>query len=151
MRLIIARALGMAVLLALVAGVSIAGASPKFVSTETIQFPSGNLVATFDEGGQKRFASVDYWLTATADATSCMTVDGVTQCIAARTQPSETVSGLVPDDKGRVAGSLTLAVNAGPGGTICTCSLHMDYSDITLTNLMSGHVYRLEPISGDSP
>ena len=147
----IARALGMAVLISLVAGVAIAGASPKFASTETIQFPGGNLVVTFDEGAQKRFSSVDYELTATADATSCMTVDGVTQCIATRTQLSDTVSGLVPDDKGRVAGSLTLVANAGPGGTICTCSLHMDYFDITLTNLTSGHVYRLEPISADSP
>lgn len=151
MRLTIARALRAAVVLTLIAGVSIAGASPKFVSTGTVQFPSGNLVLTFDEGGQKRFASVDYRLTATAVATSCMTLGGVTQCVAGLSHPSESVRGLVPDDKGRVAGTLTLAVNAGPGGAICTCSLHMDYTDVTLTNLTSGHVYRLEPISDGSP
>lgn len=150
MRSTIARALGLTFLFSLVAGVSIAGASPKFASTETIQFPSGNLVVMFDEGGQKRFEWVDYRLAATAEATSCTTVDGVTQCVSVQSEPSAEATGLLPDDKGRVTGSLVLSSGAG-GGTICSCVTHMEYSDVTLTNLTSGHVYRLEPISGDSP
>ena len=150
MRLSIRRALGMTALFTLVAGVSIAGASPKFASAEEIQFPSGNLVVTFNEGGQKRFSLVDYQLAATAVATSCTTVNGETQCIAAQTFPTDSATGLVPDDKGRVNGSLTLAPGAG-GGTVCGCTLHMDYSNITLTNLTSGRIYRLEPISADRP
>ena len=147
MRLTVTRALGMAVLLSLVAGVSIAGASPKFGSTETIQFPGGSLVVTFDEGGQKRFSSVDYALTASVVATTCTTVNGVTQCIETGMQSTDSVTGLAPDN-GRVAGSLTLAATGG--GTVCTCVSHVDYTDITLTNLTSGHVYRLDPISADS-
>src|SRR5262245_4694671 len=150
MRLTTARALGTAVLCGLVAGVSTAAAGPKFVFTETIQFPGGNLVVTFDEGGQKRYSFVDYRLAATADVTSCTTVGDVTQCSGERRQLADAVSDLVPDDKGRVAGTLTLVFNAG-GGTICGCTLHMDYSNITLTNLTSDHVYRLEPISADGP
>src|SRR5262245_17436393 len=109
MRLRAARAIGLPVLLSLVVGVSIAGAGPKFASTETIQFPSGNLVVTFDEGGQKRFESVDYRLAATAEATSCTTVNGETQCAAEVTHPFTNATDLVPDDKGRVTGSLALS------------------------------------------
>jgi hypothetical protein len=138
-------------LFALFASVSVAGASSKFDSTETIAFPGGHLVVTFDEGGQRRFSSVDYQLSATAVVTSCQTVGDVTQCIAGLTFPINTVAGLVPDDKGRVTGSLTLAGTVGGGGTICTCTSHVDYSEIVLTNLTSGHVYRLEPISADRP
>jgi len=149
---LIGRALGTTALFVLVAGVSVAGASGKFASSEVIEFPSGNLVVTFDERGQNRFSSVDYQLTATADATSCTTVNGETQCIAARTFPTDSATGLVPDQMGRVSGSLTLASGAGVGGTVCGCTtLHMDYSDITLTNLTSGRVYRLGPISADRP
>ena len=150
MRLTIARALGPTVLLGLVVGISVAGASPKFASTETVQFPSGNLVVAFDEGGQKRFESVDYRLAATVEATSCTTVNGETQCVAVLSQPSADATGLLPNDKGRVTGSLALSSGAD-GGTICSCVTHVDYSDITLTNLTSGHVYRLEQISGDNP
>ena len=151
MRLTIPRALGMTVLFTLVASVSIAGASGKFASSEVIVFPSGNLVVTFDERGQNRFSSVDYQLSATADATSCTTVNGETQCLATRTFPTDSATGLVPDQMGRIGESLTLASGAGGGGTVCGCTLHMDYSDITLTNLTSGRVYGLEPISADRP
>ena len=130
-----------------IAGVSIAGASGKLDYTETIEFPGGDLVVAFDEGGQKRFDSVGYELTATASAISCEAPD---HCIGVLSTPIDTITGLVPDDKGRVTGILTL-VPTGGGGTICGCTLHMDYSDVTLTNLTTGHVYRLDPISGDSP
>ena len=136
--------------LALSAGISGAGASGKLAFTEEIQFPSGSLAVTFDEGGQKRFATVDYHLTATAIGTSCMTVDGVTQCVSSVANPESHVTGLVPNEKGRVTATLTL-VRQGGGGGLCECNLHMEYSDVTLTNMTSGHVYRLDPITGDSP
>ena len=152
MRPTIARALGITAVVALIGSVSLAGASGKFASSEVVVFPSGNLVVTFDERGQNRFSSVDYQLTATADATSCTTVNGETQCFAARTFPTDSATGLVPDQNGRVTGSLTLASGAGGGGTPCGCgTLHMDYSDITLTNQTTGRTYRLEPISADRP
>lgn len=133
--------------LALSAG-SGAGASSKLAYTGAIQFPSGNLLLTLDEAGQKRFTSVDYQLTATATAKTCDLLTG--QCIATLYYPTDTVAGLVPDDKGHVTTSLTLDQVPGGGG-LCSCTLHMEYSDVTLTNLASGHVYRLDPIAGDSP
>lgn len=149
MRLTFGRAFAGAALLALFAGVSLAGASSKFAYTEAIQFPSGDLVVTFNEGSQKRFSSVDYQLTATAIAKSCDPT-GV-QCIAELYNPVATVTGLVPDAKGQVTATLTLDQVPVGGGGVCTCSLHMEYSDLVLTNLTSGHVYGLDPISGDSP
>ena len=137
--------------LVLSAGISGAGASGKLAYTEEIQFPSGSLAVTLDEGGQKRFATVDYQLTATAFGKSCSTVNGVTQCIASVDDLSTPpVAGLGPDEKGRVTATLTL-VRQGGGGGLCECTLHMEYSDVTLTNMTSGHVYRLDPITGDSP
>ena len=149
MQLTVARALCTVGLMCLVVGVSTVGASPKFSSTATILFPGGSLLVTFDEGGQRRFAAVDYELSANVAATSCTSVDGELSCITTATQRTATVTGIVPVS-GRAAGSFTLAAIAG-GGTICACVLHVDYSDITLTNLTSGRVYELEPISADSP
>jgi hypothetical protein len=136
--------------LVLWAGSSGAGASGKFAYTEEIQFPSGSLAVAWDEGGQKRFTTVDYELTATAESTSCMTFDEVTQCIASISEVRESVTGLVPDEKGRVTATLTL-VRQGGGDGICGCTLHMEYSNVTLTNMTSGHVYRLDPVAGDRP
>jgi hypothetical protein len=62
MRLTLWKAVAVTALFALFAGLSIAGASGKFAYTEGIQFPSGSLAVMFDEGGQKRFATVDYQL-----------------------------------------------------------------------------------------
>ena len=129
-----------------VAGTSLAGATGKFAYSEEIQFPSGDLLVVFEEGGQKRFDSVDYRLDATAQAISCQDPD---HCIATIADLSNTVNGLVPDAKGRVSGNVEL--DRGSGGGVCTCTLHMDYANVTLTNLASGHVYRLDPISADAP
>ena len=107
MRVTLGRAVAVVALLALFAGLSIAGASSKFAYSEEIQFPSGTLAVTFDEAGQKRFGAVDYLLAATAVATSCTTSDGVTQCVGVLGYPSATIAGLVPDEKGRVPATLT--------------------------------------------
>ena len=59
MKRLLAHALVVTGALVLSVGISAAGASSKFVYTEEIEFPSGSLAVTFDEGGQKRFATVD--------------------------------------------------------------------------------------------
>jgi hypothetical protein len=121
---------------------SVAEASTKFSSTEEI---TGNdLVLNFEEGSLKRFASVDYQLDATALQRweDCGGQSGVLIYDA-----SDTVA-LTPDDKGRVVGTLTL--ESPPGGFLCAPQ-HVEYTGVTLTNLTTGHVYRLDPISRDSP
>src|SRR5687767_4642690 len=55
--------------LMLSAGISVAGASTKFSSTEKIT-DIGHLVFDFEEGSLKRFPSVDYKLDATATVSS---------------------------------------------------------------------------------
>lgn len=40
-----------------------------------------------------------------------------------------------------------------PGGGTCTCGglQHVEYANVTLTNLTTGRVYRLDPMSRDIP
>jgi len=128
------------------AGSSFAAAPGKFVYTEEIQFPGGTLSVAFDEGGQKRFDSVGYRLDANVTVTTCQ--EG--QCIAVADSPSATLLDLTPDAKGRVTGSLTLVPPPPGGGGICVCTSSVEYRDVTLTNLTSGHVYRLDATSADS-
>jgi hypothetical protein len=128
-------------LLVLSAGISVAGASTKFSSTEEIT-DNGHLVFDFEEGSLKRFASVDYQLDATATVASPNLAQLYPDLRASVT--------LTPDDKGRAAGTPTLSdVNLTSGGP-CTCGgLRVEYFDMTLTNLTTGHVYRLDSISRD--
>jgi hypothetical protein len=135
-------ALVLTVVVALSAGISVAGASTKFSYTQEIT-DTGNLVFTFEEGSLKRFASVEYRLDATAVVAS--------PDIAQLFEFSESVT-LTPDDKGRVLGTLTLNVNLFPGGGGCTCGgRRVEYFDMTLTDVASGHVYRIDPLSRDFP
>jgi hypothetical protein len=135
-------ALALAVVLTLSAGISVAGASTKFSYTQEIT-DTGNLVFSFEEGSLKRFASVEYRLEATAIVAS--------PDIAQLFEFDESVT-LTPDDRGRVLDTLTLNVNLSPGGGGCTCGgRRVEYFDMTLTNVASGHVYRIDPISRDFP
>lgn len=130
------------VVLALSAALSVAAASTKFSYTEQIG-DNGNLVFNFEEGSLRRFTSVDYQLIATAVVAS--------PDVAALYEFSENVT-LAPDDRGRVRGSFTLNVNLSPGGGPCTCGgKRVDYFDMTLTNVATGHVYRIAPITRDFP
>ena len=61
-----------------------------------------------------------------------------------------TISGLVPDDSGRVTGSLILEPGAGTCGCCTGSVVLVDYSDVTLTNHTSGQVYRLDAIGETS-
>jgi hypothetical protein len=122
-------------------GISVAGAGTKLSSTEILD--NGNLVVGFEERGLKRFSAVDYQLDATATVSSpnlAQLFEGLRASVT-----------LAPDDKGAVAGTLTLstvAISPVP----CTCGpRQVAYFDMTLTNLTTGHVYSLDPISRDFP
>ena len=118
-------------------GISVAGASTKFSSTEEI---TGNdLVLDFEERSLKRFASVDYRLDGAVLAVYCNGQGGALLY--------DTVA-LTPDAKGHVSGTLTL--DLGPSGSLCEPH-YVEYTDVTLTNLTTGHVYRLDSISQGSP
>jgi hypothetical protein len=122
-------------------GISVAAAGTKLSSTEILD--NGNLIVSFEERGLKRFSSVDYQLDATASVSSptfAQLFEGL--------QASVT---LTPDDKGGVAGTLTLS-NVVISPVPCTCGpRQVAYFDMTLTNLTTGHAYSLDPISRDLP
>jgi hypothetical protein len=147
------RSLGLALLLAgalvFSVGTPLAGASTKFSSTQVIA-DNGNLVLDFEEGSLRRFASVDYRLDATVHSMSCDPTGQ--QCLGEEFYSSATVTGLPPDDKGRVAATLALTDITLPSDGTCTCGpRHLEYFDMTLTNITTDHVYRLDAISRDFP
>jgi hypothetical protein len=118
-----------------------ANANGRLDYTEDIV--ASDLVVNFDEGGQRRFVAVDYRLDATLSVVRFC--DG--QGLGEQSFESATVTGLMA--KGHASGTLTLE---GPGTVICSCgcsqgTLTVDYTDVTLTNITTGDVYRLEPIS----
>jgi hypothetical protein len=137
-------------LLVLSIGIPVAGAvsgpganeNSKFVYTEEIV--ATDLVVTIDEGGQKRFESVEYRLDVTVDVFRFCGGQGIgtRQTLA----PAVTVT---PNEQGRAVGAFT--VDSGTSDTPCSCctggTLTVEYFDMTLTNLASGHVYRLDPMS----
>jgi hypothetical protein len=127
----------------LVAAFSTAGASTRFSHTEEIA-DDASLVFTVEEGSLKRFATVEYQLDGTASVTS--------PNIATLHENLYANVTLTPDDKGRVAATLTLSIPFTPSPLPCGCGpRRVDYFDLTLTNLTSGRVYRLDPVSRDFP
>ena len=123
-------------------GISVAGAVTKVTSTEILD--NGNLVVNFEERGMKKFPSVAYQLDATASVS--------TPNLGRQYPDLQEGVTLTPDDKGVVAGALTETdVPLSLGGP-CTCGpVHVAYYDMTLTNLATGHVYSVDPISRDFP
>ena len=122
-----------------------ANENSKFVYTEAIDPASSNLAVSFDEAGQKRFQAVDYALSARAVITT--TSNG--QTIAEQLFPTASITGLVPDDKGRVSAIGVLVVNRSPG---CGCGQFLvEYTDVVLTNLSSGRTYELDDVSRSTP
>jgi hypothetical protein len=135
--------LASSIVLVLVAGFSTAGASTRFSHTEEIA-DDASLVFTFEEGSLKRFASVDYQLDGTATVFS-PNFGSLHEGLFANVS-------LTPDDKGRVAATLTLSIPFTPSPGPCTCGpRRVDYFDLTLTNLTSGRVYRLDPVTRTFP
>jgi hypothetical protein len=53
------------------------------------------------------------------------------------------VAGLMPDDRGRGIGELALDAAGGPSGCLQTILRRTDYTEVTPTNVTTGHVYRL--------
>ena len=139
------RILGLGLLagvLVLAVGISVAGAVTKINSTEILD--NGNLALSVEERGMKKFSSVVYRLDATASVSS----PTIAQLFE---NQSEEVT-LTPNDKGVVAGTLTEDDVSFPSDVPCTCGpWHVEYYDMTLTNLTTGHVYSLDPISRDYP
>jgi hypothetical protein len=141
--------LAMAVGLVLSAGISTSAASTKFAYSSAID-STGSLTVSFEEAGIKKYTSVGYRLDASAIAQWQVSVDPPLSI--AKQYPATASVGLAPNDKGRVSGSVGLDISqsGGPGG-VCGCGAlqHVEYFDMTITNLATGHVYRLSPISRD--
>ena len=136
---------GAALAVAFVSAVSVASASTKFDYTTSINYPTGDLVVVFDEGSLKRFDGVAYRLDAFGAMFSPTFGYGAVALV-------ETETPLVPDTSGRVTGSLTTDLHLFEFGP-CGCSggggRYVEYTDIVLMNLTTGHVYRLDPIRLD--
>ena len=131
------------------AGASIAGAvsDPNANANGRLHYTeeivASDLVVNFAEGGQRPFVAVDYRLNATRSVIRFCNGQGLGEL----SFESATVTGLMA--RGHAVGTLTLD---GPGTVICSCgcsegTLTIDYTDVTLTNVTTGDVYRLEPIS----
>ena len=134
--------LGAALIVALVSAATVASASTKFDYTASID-NTGELVVVFEERTLKRFDGVAYRLEARGEI--------VTPTIRAGAEGMvETESPLVPDASGQVTGSLTTTLGLlflVPCG--CAGGRYVEYTNIVLTNLATGHVYRLDPIRRD--
>jgi hypothetical protein len=144
MRRMFGLALALTALLALTTGLATSGASTKFAYAEEVT-ATGDLIVNFEEASLKRFDSVSYQLEATATS-----VVGTCELQALmQTFPTATVA-LSTDSKGRVSGTLTLVLDL-PQVFACQRLLRVEYIDVTLTNLASGHAYRLDPVSRGFP
>ena len=133
---------GAALMVALLSTATVASASTKFDYTTSID-NTGELVVSFEERSLKRFDGVSYRLEAFGEmVTPSRRLGG--QALV------ETESPPVPDANGRVTGSLTTSLGLlflTPCG--CGEGRYIEYTNIVLTNLATGHVYRLDPIRRD--
>ena len=132
------RTLVFAVVLVLGVTVSAAGASTKFTYTPSID-DAAYLLVSFEEGSLKRFDAADYQLDAFAEVSSPNMISGFVVTGTAQ---------LISDERGRVSGNIATTVDVLPQVAPCGCTgpRQVKYSDITLTNVTTGHVYRLDPI-----
>ena len=131
-------ALVVAMVLMLGVTVSAAGASTKFSYTPSID-DAAYLVVSFEEGSLKRFDAIDYQLDAFAEVSSPNRISGFVVTGSAR---------IVTDERGRVSGNIATTVDVLSQVAPCGCSgpRQVEYRDIALTNVTTGHVYRLDPI-----
>ncbi len=145
MRLALRYALAAAALLTLSLGAAAAGAMPgsgtgQLKYQEVVVDPAdhtgcvpdagcpaisdrGSLVVSFDEGGLKSLASVDYRLDASVTAVRTCVDTGET--IGTKYSASNTVAGLVPDDKGT---SSAASSSLERGSAACRQSARAFYS-----------------------
>ena len=144
MRRMFGLAFALTALLALTTGLATSGASTKFAYAAEVT-ATGDLIVNFEEASLKRFDSVGYQ----ADATATSVLGTCEQQALVQTFPTATVA-LSTDSKGRVSGTVTLVLDV-PQVVACQRLLRVEHTDVTLTNLASGHVYRLDPISRGFP
>lgn len=121
-------------------GTSLAGASTRFSYTEQLT-DARSLVIDFEEGSLKRFATVDYQLDATEISRWESCGGGSIEVNAVSVVLTD-----VPVDKGRTTDNFTVALP--PSDQLCAPQ-HVEYTDMTLTNVTTGHVYRLDSIRRD--
>jgi hypothetical protein len=128
---------------ALAVGLGSAEASGRFAYTAEVD-DSQDLVVQFDEQALNRFGSVDFELRGDAMSLTPTTgalYEGLTATVT-----------LPPDQRGRVAGSLSLEIPSSPSPDPCVCGgRHVEYFKLTLTNLTNGRSYPLAPVSRDFP
>lgn len=128
---------------ALAVGLASAEGSGRFAYTAAVN-DSQDLVVQFDEQALNRFGSVDFELR--GDAIS------QTPSIGALYEGLTATLTSVPDQRGRVAGSLFLEIPSSPSPGPCVCGgRHVEYFNLTLTNLTNGRTYPLAPVSRDFP
>jgi hypothetical protein len=143
LRGIIALATALTVAATLMVGLSSAGAGTKFAYTAQVE-DDEDLVVQFEERKLRGFASVEYQLQGDAiweTPTLAALYEGLMGSVT-----------LVPDEHGRASGSLTLDIPSSPSPVPCTCGgLHVEYLNLTLTNLTTGRTYPLEPVARDFP
>jgi len=115
----------------------------KFVYTEDIV--ATDLALTFSEGSQKRFDSVTYDLYLVASQFRMCGGQGLGESKEVR----DTLT-VTPGEDGRTMGAF--AYDFGISDTICGCgcgsgTLTVTYDEMTLTNAVTGRVYRLDPVT----
>jgi hypothetical protein len=128
--------------LALTTGISFAGASTKFAYTEQLT-EARSLLVDFEEGSLKKFASIDYRLDATETSRWDTCGGGSIEVSAV----SVHLDDVVPVD-GRTTGNFTVPLP--PSGQLCAPQ-QVQYTNMTLTNVSTGHLYRLASISKNYP
>ena len=143
MRHIVRSGLLLAGVLVFTVGTPLAGASTKFAYTEQLT-DARSLVIDFEEGSLKKFATVDYQL----DATEISRWDSCGGGGSVEVHPVHPDPLTLAPDNGRTSGNFTVALP--PFDQLCAPQ-HVEYTDMTLTNLTTGHVYRLDSISRDYP
>ena len=122
------------------ATVAVAGASTKFSYSASIS-DAGFLVVDLEEQGQRRFEGVRYQLNATA------TVVGTNEAYVLPTS-GQTPTPSIPDDRGRISATVATTDDIFPQVGPCGCGPKVvTYDEITLTNLDSGHTYRLTAVT----
>ena len=121
------------------------GLPPKITSSVD---DAGNLVVSFEDSDQKQYASVNYKLDATVHASWACSGG---QTVDAWANPTVTVTGLVPDAKGHVVGTLKLAAPPPQASCPGVALKLVEYSPVTWTNLTSGDRWRINGASRTFP
>src|SRR5262249_4977160 len=109
---------------------------------------AGNLVVSFDDSGNRGYPKVDYKLDATVHATWRCSAD---QTVDAWGNPSTTVTGLVPDAKGRVGGTLGLPPPPPQASCPGAAIKQVEYTFVYWTNLTAHATWGINGASRTFP